>query len=259
MMSKEPEETASPNQDPSTKWNLVLRTALAMPGAKINRASFLRKELSKHFESDVVEQAINTRPADAGIPDSVIRSIAMGSVKWHRAGVSALSFATGVPGGWWAAGTVPADMSQFFWHVTVILQKLAYLYGWPSLGEGDEEPDDETLLKYTLFVGVMFGSGAASRGLGELAEKLGTQMMSRLPQKALTNYGVYRFAKETAKWIGIRLTKQTFARWIAKAIPVVSGFISGGISWTSFSIMSKRLRVHLESLRLAKKSECPVS
>lgn len=90
----------SPEQDPSAKWNLVLRTALALPGAKINRASFLRKELSKHFEAEVVEKAIETRPADAGIPASAIRSMAMGSIKFHRAGVSALSFASGVPGGW---------------------------------------------------------------------------------------------------------------------------------------------------------------
>jgi len=245
-----------PEPDDSSKskievWNRVLRAALAMPGARVDRAQYLRKELSKHFPDDVVTKAIETRPAEAGIPKSAIRSIAMSSIAWHRAGVSAVSFATGIPGGWWTAGTVPADLTQFFWHVAVILQKLAYLYGWPSLTDENEELDDETLLLFTIFVGVMFGAGRAARVLADLAERLAGQVIRRLPRQALTKWSLYQLAKEIAKWLGVRLTKQTLAKWIAKAIPVVSGFISGGISWVSFSTMSKRLRNHLEKLSLS--------
>ena len=233
-------------------WRRVLRSALSMPGARINRAAFLRRELLKHFSEDTVRKAIETRPANAGIPPSVVRSLAESSIAWHRAGVSALSFIIGLPGGWWMAGTVPTDLAQFFWHVTVILQKLAYLYGWPELFEEDGEPDDETLMVFTVFVGVMFGAGTASKLLGDLAERVGQEVVKRLPQKALTRWGLYRLAKQVAKWIGVKLTKQTFARYLAKAIPYISGFISGSISWVSFSLMSKRLKKHLENLRLAK-------
>ena len=243
-----------PKSDKSEVWNRVLRAALAMPGARIDRASFLRKELSKHFSDEVVEKAVQTRPAEAGIPKTAIQSIAKSSIKWHRAGVTSVSFAAGIPGGWWMAGTIPADMTQFFWHVVVILQKLAYLHGWPSFADENEELDDETLLVFTIFVGVMFGAGAASKALGDLAEKVAGQVISRLPREALTKYGIYRLAKEVAKWIGVKLTKETFSRFIAKAIPIISGFLSGGITWISFSLMSKRLRLHLESLRLAKTS-----
>lgn len=237
--------------DKSEVWNRILRTALSLPGARIDRASFLRRELSKHFPDHIVQKAIETRPAAAGVPKAAIRSIAMSCIAWHRAGVSAVSFATGIPGGWWMAGTVPADLTQFFWHVVVILQKLAYLYGWPSLADKDKELDDETLLMFTIFVGVMFGAGTAAKALGELAEKVAGQVLKRLPQEALTKWGIYRLAKEVAKWIGVKLTKETFAKWLSKAIPVISGFLSGGITWVSFSAMSKRLRNHLESLRLA--------
>lgn len=136
--------------------------------------------------------------------------------------------------------------------MTVILQKLAYLYGWPELFEEDGEPDDETLMIFTVFVGVMFGAGTASKLLGDLAERVGQEVVKRLPQKALTKWGLYRLAKQVAKWIGVKLTKNTFARFLAKVIPVLSGFISGSISWVSFSLMSKRLKKHLEKLRLAK-------
>jgi hypothetical protein len=236
----------------SEVWNNVLRAALSMPGAKIDRSAFLKKALSPHFSDEIVNKAIETRPALAGIPDTVIRSIAQSSIAWHRAGVTAVSFAAGIPGGWWMAGTIPADMTQFFWHVAVILQKLAYLYGWPNLTEKDKELDDETLHIFTIFVGVMFGTGAAGKALGELAEKIASQVMQRLPQKALTKYGIYQLAKELSKWIGIKLTKESFSKVISKAIPVISGFISGAITWLSFSAMSRRLRRHLESLRLAK-------
>jgi hypothetical protein len=246
---------SAPNDDGGDKsevWNRLLRTALAMPGARIDRTTFLRKELSKHFPEDVVEKAIQTRPAAAGVPNSAIRSIAMSSIAWHRAGVSAVSFVTGLPGGWWMAGTMPADLTQFFWHVVVILQKLAYLYGWPSLADKDQELDDETLLLFTIFVGVMFGAGTAAKALGELSEKVAGQVLKRLPKAALTKWGIYRLAREVAKWIGVKLTKETFVKWLSKAIPVFSGFLSGGITWLSFSGMSKRLRNHLEKLRLSR-------
>ena len=233
-------------------WNKVLRAALALPGAKIDRAAFLRRELSRHFPPEVVEEAIASRPALAGIPPSAITSIAKSCIAWHRTGVTAVSFVAGVPGGWWIAGTVPADLAQFFWHIVVVLQKLAYLYGWPELTSKDGEFDDETLLILTIFVGVMFGAGAASKLLGDLAERVSEQVVKRLPQEAMTKWGLFQLAKQVAKWIGVKLTKESFARFLAKVIPVISGFISGTITLISFSGMSKRLRVHLEGLILAK-------
>jgi hypothetical protein len=233
-------------------WNNVLGAVLALPGARVDRAEFLRRELSKHFPTEVVEQAIESRPALAGIPSSSIRSIAQSCIAWHRAGVSAVSFTAGLPGGWWIAGTVPADLTQFFWHVVVVLQKLAYLHGWPDLTSNDGDLDDETRLTLTVFVGVMLGAEASSRLFRELGDRVGEQLIRRLPQNALTKWGLFQFAKQVAKWIGLRLTKQSFARFVARAIPGISGFIAGAITWMSFSAMSKRLRMHLEGLMLAK-------
>lgn len=105
----------SANESSSVEvWHRILRSALSMPGARINRAAFLRKELLKHFPEDTVRKAIETKPANAAIPSSVIRSLAESSIAWHRTGVSAVSFLIGLPGGWWMAGTVPTDLVQFF-------------------------------------------------------------------------------------------------------------------------------------------------
>lgn len=237
------------NQKEIEVWGRVVRASLSIPGAKISRETYLRKELSKYVSEDVVDKAVRTTPAKAGVPAELIKKIASSSLRFHKSGVTATSFATGIPGGWWVAGTLPADMTQFFWHISVVLQKLAYLHGWPELFDEDGEPTDETIMIVTIFVGVMFGASAASKALGELSEKVAAQVMIRLPKEALTKWGIYKLARSIAAWIGIKLTKESFTKAISKAIPVISGFISGGITWVSFSTMSSRLQKHLEQLR----------
>jgi len=236
---------------PEDVWNSVLRTALALPGVKVDRKAFLRKALSKHVTEKVLQSAIDTSPAKAGVSKNTLWRIATASIKWHRAGVSSVSFASGLPGGWWIAGTVPADLTQFFWHVLVILQKLAYLYGWPELFSADSELDDETLLILTVFVGAMLGAESAAKVLGDIAERAAAQVLKRLPRETLTKWGFYRLAREVAKRIGIKLTEDSFARYLSRIVPILGGIISGTVTWISFSLMTSRLAAHLESLPLA--------
>ena len=244
-------EELSPGRGPEDVWNSVLRTALALPGVKVDRKAFLRKALSKHVTEKVLQSAIDTSPAKAGVSKNTIRRIATASIKWHRAGVSSVSFASGLPGGWWIAGTVPADLTQFFWHSLVILQKLAYLYGWPELFSEDSELDDETLLILTVFVGAMLGAESAAKVLSDIAERAAAQVLKRLPRETLTKWGLNRLAGEVAKRIGIKLTEDSFARYLSRIVPILSGIISGTVTWISFSLMTSRLAAHLESLPLA--------
>jgi hypothetical protein len=244
-------EELPPGRRPEDVWNSVLRTALALPGVKVDREAFLRRALSKHVTEKVLQSAIDTSPAKAGVNKKTIRRIATANIKWHRAGVSTLSFASGLPGGWWITGTVPADFTQFFWHVLVILQKLAYLYGWPELLSEDSELDDETLLILTVFVGVMLGAESAAKVLGDIAERAAAQVLKRLPREALGKWGLYRLAREVAKRIGIKVTDESFARYISRIVPIFGAIISGTVTWISFSLMTSRLAAHLESLPLA--------
>jgi len=244
-------EELRPGRGPEDVWNSVLRTALALPGVRIDRKAFLRRALSKHVTEEVLQSAIDTSPAKAGVSKDTIRGIATATIKWHRAGVSALSFVSGLPGGWWIAGTVPADLTQFFGHVLVILQKLAYLYDWPELFGEDGELDHETLLMLTVFVGAMLGADSAAKVLGDMAERAAAQGLKRLPRETLTKWGLYRLAREGAKGIGIKLTEDSFARYLSRIVPILGGIISGTVTWISFSLMTSRLAAHLESLPLA--------
>jgi len=246
-------EELPPGRAPEDVWNSVLRTALALPGVKVDRKAFLRRALSKHVTEKVLQSAIDTSPAKAGVNKNTIRRIATANIKWHRAGVSALSFASGLPGGWWIAGTVPADMTQFSWHVLVIVQKLAYLYGWPELFSEDSELelDDETLLILTVFVGVMLGAESAAKVLGHIAERAAAQVLKRIPRETFTKWGFYRLAREVAKRTGVKLTEDSFTRYLSRIVPILGGIISGTVTWISFSLMTSRLAAHLESLPLA--------
>src|SRR5437016_7346434 len=246
-------EELPPGRGPEEFCNSVLRTVLALPGVKVDRKAFLRRALSKHVAEKVLQSAIATSPAKAGVNKKTIRRIATANIKWHRAGVSALSFASGIPGGWWIAGTVPADLTQFFWHSFVTLQKLAYLYGWPELFSEDSELDEETLLILTVFIGVMLGAESAAKVLGDIAERAAAQVLKRLPRETLTKWGLYRLAREVAKRSGIKLTEDSFGRYRSRIVPILGGIISGTVTWISFSLMTSRLAAHLESLPLAAK------
>ncbi len=51
------------------------------------------------------------------------------------------------------------------------------------------------------------------------------QVAKKLPQKALTQGVVYPIVKKVAAYIGVEMTKQTFAKSVSKAIPVVGAAI----------------------------------
>lgn len=149
------------------------------------------------------------------------------------------------------AAALPADLVQFYHYIIVVAQKLAYLYGWPSLFDEDGKIDDETKLRLTLFIGVMMGSAQAGNAITIISKKIAEQTLRKLPSRALTKSGVYSISKQVAKWVGVRLTKSTFAKGVSKAVPIVGGVVSGSMSYVSFKIMANKLKKYLETLPLA--------
>lgn len=101
-----------------------------LKGVRIDRLPFLRSELRKKgVHKDVVEFAVETTPVTAGIDAGLIDRIAREVIDFETKKSTALSFAAGLPGGVAMAGTIPADMTQYYVHAFRIMQKLAYLYG----------------------------------------------------------------------------------------------------------------------------------
>ena len=182
---------------------------MALPGAKVDRTSFLASQLSNCCDGQQVSRAIQRRPASAGISPDLIDKLADSCIRSHVLKASSISFAAGLPGGFAMAGTIPVDVAQFYWHALVLAQKLAYLYGWPDLLEKGEV-DEQTELQLTLLVGAMMGAAAANRGLAELAKRFAGQVAHRLPRQALTKTTYYPIVKQVGKWIGIAVTKRGY-------------------------------------------------
>ena len=235
-------------------WERILRASMALPGAKVHRTSFLTSQLWNYCDEQQVSKAIQCRPASSDISPDLIDKLADSCIRSHVLKASSISFAAGLPGGWAMAGTIPVDVAQFYWHALVLAQKLAYLYGWPDLLDKGEV-DEQTEHQLTLLVGAMMGAAAANRGLAELSKRFAGQVAHRLPRQALTKTAYYPIVKQVGKWIGIAVTKRGFAGVVAKAVPVIGGFISAGVTAAMMRPMAKRLKNHLRKLRYALPNE----
>ena len=237
--------------NPEKAFEDALASAAGMPGVRIDREAFLRSSLKKCFDEQMVDAAIEYTPAKAGIPLDQIKRIANESINFETVKVTALSTAAGIPGGLAMLGTVPADIAQYYAHVLRVAQKIAYLYGWPSLFDENGEMDDGTKSILTLFLGIMSGVEMAGRGVANVADMLAVGIAKKLPQRAMTKGAVYPIVKKVAGYLGVQMTKQTFAKGVSKAVPVVGGAVSGGLTFAMFRPMSAKLRDYLAGLPLA--------
>ncbi|MFF8318452.1 hypothetical protein ACF06V_14935 [Streptomyces bobili] len=242
-------------ENPESRFFALLLAAAKLPGVRIHREAYLRSALARHCSEDDIRRAIEETPAAAGITVEVLDKVANYSIRYETAKVSALSAAAGIPGIIALPATVPADTAQYVGHMLRIAQKLAYLYSWPDLfsDEGDDV-DDATKGVLTLFFGVMFGTKSANVAVGKVAGMMAEQVAKKLPQKALTHGVVYPMVKKVAGYLGVRMTTQSFAATVSKAIPLVGAAVSGGLTFATFLPMAKRLKKHLSSLPLAEPS-----
>ncbi|MEE8701693.1 hypothetical protein [Bifidobacterium crudilactis] len=223
---------------------------LRLRSVRIDREQFLAVELrKKSVPENVITAALQDRPATAGVSAAVIDAIARESIEFETRKSTALSFAAGLPGGFAMAGTIPADITQFYIHAFRVMQKLAYLYGWESFLDDCDDIDDETLGLLAAFFGVMIGVAGASNSLIVFAVRTVSPAVEKnIARQALTKGAVYPVIKRTLRIIGVHITKQSFAKSLSKIVPVVGGAISGGLTYASLKVESSRLMEHLKSL-----------
>lgn len=230
----------------------TLAAAAKLPGVRIDRANYLHRSLQRVCTEEQISRAIASTPAASGIDKDILDRAAKSSITWESSKAAAISGATGLPGGFTMIAAVPADIAQYFGHMIRISQKLAYLYSWPDLFADDTEGiDDGTRNVLTLFLGVMFGVQSANAAVGKVSTMISEQVIKKLPQKALTQGTVYPIVKKVAGNIGVQMTKQTFARGVAKVVPIVGGAVSAGVTLATFTPMARKLRKHFAGLELA--------
>lgn len=227
----------------------IIRRAAMLKGVAIDRGVFLRTELSKKCQEDVVQAAVATNPQVAGIPMDVVDELADAAISIETRKVAGLSVLAGIPGGLFMIGTIPADIAQFFAHVLRIEQKLAYLYGWESFLNDEDEVDDETMTRLILFLGVMLQVGGASASLTRFATTTARAGVTRAIEKqALTKTIWYNPLKKILHVVGVKVTKTSFAETVAKGVPLIGGAVSGGLTYATFKPGAVSLKKYLRTL-----------
>lgn len=237
----------------------VIIMGLKVPGVRIDRAHFLQKEFQTKLPQEVIDDAIAYNPLHADIPSGMINNIADEVIKYERTCVSGISAALGMPGGIAMAATIPTDIAQYYGYMLRATQKLMYLYGFPAINteEKGQTFDSETLNILIICLGVMYGAAGASNALKAMAKALAAGVEKQLLRRALTKGTIYPIVKSVAKWFSVKMTKEVFAGFFKKAIPVVGGVIGGGITFLSFKPCCNKLKASLQNTMLSNPDYCP--
>ena len=237
----------------------IIIQSLKIPGIRIDRTSFLKKEFKRKYKKSVIDDAIVFNPAHAGISVEAIDAIADEVIKYERNAVSGISAALGMPGGFAMVATIPADITQYYGYMLRAAQKLLYLYGFPEIdtAEDGEILDSGTMNALIICLGVMYGVAGANQALHAMAKALAKGVEKKLLDAALTKGTIYPIVKSVSKWFGQNMTKEVFAGFFKKAIPVVGGVIGGGITFVSFKPCCDRLKKSLRSTMLSDPNNQP--
>lgn len=245
----EREVVTSGEQDAEQFAYEIMKRAASLKVVKIDRGEFLRTTLKKYCPEVDASAAVEASPIKAGVAPRDLDEIALNVIDFETKKCAGLSFLAGIPGGVALAGTVPADLAQYFAHVMRVEQKLAYLYGWQTFLNPEDEVDDETLMKLIVLMGIMLEVGGVANSVTKFATDVAQKSIAKtIERQALTKTFFYTPMKKVLRVLGVNLTKQTFAKGVSKVVPVVGGVVSGGLTYASFKPGAERLRRYLREL-----------
>lgn len=230
-------------------WNKILAAVLKMPGVKVDRVTFLRKALKDYCNEQRLDMLANVRPYTI-TSDKVIDQVATQCINRHTALATTGSTLAGLPGGLAMAATLPGDLTQYYYHVVVLSQKLAYLYGFPDFCDEKGELGENASELLTIFLGSMMGVKVADQGINELAKGLATSAVGRLPRIVLTKAAVYPIVLQVAKLVGAKLTREGLTKTVGRFIPIAGGIFSGTVTLFTFKPGARRLQKRLRAQKM---------
>jgi len=97
----------------------------------------------------------------------------------------------------------------------------------------------------------MFGVNGAASTITKLSGSATQKASKSIASKDLTKSTIYPIVKKIARILGIKITKETYAKGVSKTIPVIGGFLSGGITYASYKPMANKLKKHLATFKWA--------
>jgi len=209
-----------------------------LPIIRVDRESFLRKHFASSPHLDVIlergPQAVYTAESVRKLADTIIKSSATKT--------SIASFATGLPGNpavMVAAGG--ADVVQYFGFAINLAQQIAYLFGEDELFDGGGQLSEAAQVRVIAYLGAMFGAAGAAALVSQTSKAAGANLGKKVAAQALTKTAWYPLVKKVGALVGKQVTKKTVEKTITKAVPLVGGVVSGGLTYVTFRPMGHRL------------------
>jgi hypothetical protein len=225
-------------KEKESAWFSFLRTVMKIPGVRVNRSTFLNKEFSKQLDATLLDRALAEGTSRAGVDLSIMDKVADGVIAAHSTMATVTSFAAGLPGGLALLGTVPADLAQYYFHLIVTAQQLAYSYGWP---EFDDSSDEVFLSAVTLLLGTMFGAAGATGAIKTVVSVVTREGLKKLTAPVFMFSSVAVVYVRLAPYLGGKLSLQ-LAKNIGKVIPGLGGVLSAGVTLATFYPLAKKLK-----------------
>ena len=226
------------NKGYNTTMNLIT-TLSQLPLVRVNREEFLKNTFKK---SEHLDRILAEGPQAVFTSDS-LRKKANEIIQASTNSTSIASFVAGLPSNIAVAiAAGGADLTQYFGFALNLAQQLAYLFGEDELFSGGHgEVNEQTKGRIVAYLGVMLGAGGAASLLVATSKKAAEVMGKKVAARALTKTAWYPLLKKVAAWIGIKITKQSVGKAVTKAVPVIGGFFSAGITYFTFKPMGNRL------------------
>lgn len=209
-----------------------------IPLVKVDREQFLRQQFA---DSPYLEQVLLLGPQSVYKPRE-LKKKAHAIVRNSTTKASITSFAAGLPANLFVA--IPAagvDVTQHFAFAIHMAQQIAYLFGQDELFDNGGDLTDEAKVRVIGYLGVMFGVAGASGLIAKMSTVLGPNVGKKVAGQALTKTAWYPIAKKTCALLGQKITKKTVEKTISKAVPLLGGVVSGGLTFVTFRPMGFRL------------------
>lgn len=210
-----------------------------LPIVRVDREAFLRKHFGDSAHLAVI---LEQGPHVVYSTDSLEKKAAS-IIKSSAAKTSAASFAAGLPGNpalMVAAGG--ADVAQYFGFAINLAQQIAYLFGEDELFEnGAGNLSEAAQIRVIAYLGAMFGAAGAAALVANTSKVAGATMGKKVAAQALTKTAWYPLVKKVGALVGRQITKKTVEKTITKAVPVLGGVVSGGLTYATFRPMGHRL------------------
>lgn len=222
-------------------YSMTLQTIGAvskLPVVRVDREVFLRKHFAGSPHLDVI---LESGPQAVYTAES-LRKKADGIIKSSATKTSLASFATGLPGNpvvMIAAGG--ADVAQYFGFAINLAQQIAYLFGEDDLFDGGGQLSEAAQVRIIAYLGAMFGAAGAAALVSQTSKLAGANLGKKVASQALTKTVWYPLVKKVGALVGKQITKKTVEKTITKAVPVVGGALSGGLTYVTFRPMGHRL------------------